>query len=79
MCQRFLRGVLASNTALAGNKILIFFERNVVMSSKFSVGFSASFADVSYLICSRSVEYLWDDDFLVGWRVVAFAFVSFQL
>ena len=38
MCQRFLRGVLASNTALAGNKILIFFERNAVMSSKFSVG-----------------------------------------
>ena len=32
-----------------------------------------------YLICSRSVEYLRDDDFLVGWRVVAFTVVPFQL
>ena len=42
MCQRFLRGVLASNTALAGNMIknLKYFsswERKVVTSSKVSV------------------------------------------
>ena len=43
MCQRFLRGVLASNTALTGNviknlKSFSFGERKVVTSSKFSVG-----------------------------------------
>ena len=42
MCQRFLRGVLASNTALAGNMIknlksFSSWERKVVTSSKFSV------------------------------------------
>ena len=44
MCQRFLRGVLASNTALAGNVIknLKYFsswEKKVVTSSKFSLDF----------------------------------------
>ena len=43
MCQRFLRGVLASNTALTGNviknlKSFSFGERKVVTTSKFSVG-----------------------------------------
>ena len=43
MCQRFLRGVLASNTALTGNMIknlksFSSWERKVVTSSKFSVG-----------------------------------------
>ena len=42
MCQRFFRGVLASNTALTGNviknlKSFSFWERKVVTSSKFSV------------------------------------------
>ena len=43
MCQRFLRGVLASNTALTGNMIknlksFSSWERKVVTSSKFSLG-----------------------------------------